>query len=61
MPLLLTPETARRWLAERPEALPADAVPLVGTAVSDRVNAVAHDDPACLAPPGPKKGQLALF
>jgi putative SOS response-associated peptidase YedK len=61
MPLLLTPETARRWLAERPPALPADAVPLVGTAVSSRVNAVANDDPGCLAPPEPEKGQLSLF
>ena len=61
MPLLLTPSAARRWLAERPEALPAEAVPLVDTPVSSRVNAVAHDDPACLLPPEPEKGQLRLF
>jgi putative SOS response-associated peptidase YedK len=61
MPLLLTPESARRWLAERPAAMPSDSVALVGTPVSDRVNAVAHDDPDCLAPPGPKRGQLSLF
>jgi putative SOS response-associated peptidase YedK len=61
MPLLFTPEVARRWLAERPAMLPADAVALVGTAVSDRVNSVANDDAACLAAPGPEKGQLALF
>ena len=68
MPLLLTPEAARRWLAERPVTtggapvpLPAEAVPLVGTAVSSRVNAVAHDDPACLLPPEPERGQLSLF
>jgi putative SOS response-associated peptidase YedK len=61
MPLLLTPPAARRWLAERPEALPAEAVPLASTPVSSRVNAVAHDDPACLLPPEPEKGQLRLF
>jgi putative SOS response-associated peptidase YedK len=61
MPLLLTPSAARRWLAERPEAMPEGGVALVSTAVSSRVNAVVNDDPACLSPPEPEKGQLRLF
>jgi putative SOS response-associated peptidase YedK len=61
MPLLLAPETARRWLAEPPDTMPEDAVPLVGAAVSERVNSVANDDPSCLLPPEAKRGQLSLF
>jgi len=64
MPVLLSPEGARRWLAEAPPVAQADAVPLVGTEVSARVNGTAHDDPACIAPEGhePKiPRQLGLF
>jgi putative SOS response-associated peptidase YedK len=61
MPLLLTPETARLWLAEHPAAMPAEVVPIVATRVSSHANAVAHDDPGCLLPPEPEKGQLSLF
>ena len=63
MPVLLSREGARRWiLGPAPRAVVPDDVPLMGRAVSARVNAVAHDDPACLAPPEPEAGeQLGLF
>ncbi|MFT3768110.1 MAG: SOS response-associated peptidase [Minicystis sp.] len=59
MPVLLSPESARRWLSEAPRAVHPDQVPLIGTEVSPRVNATAHDDPACIAPERSK--QLGLF
>jgi len=51
-----TPERLRSLLA------PASAGFLVATAVSTRVNSVAHDDPACLdpAPHRPGQGSFAL-
>lgn len=64
MPVLLTAEGARRWLAEAPRVVHADAVPLIGTEVSPRVNAAAHDDPACIEPARPERHQgrqLGLF
>lgn len=64
MPVLLSPEGARRWLSAAPRVVHADAVPLVGTEVSPRVNATAHDDPSCIEPARsePQKGrQLGLF
>ncbi len=52
MPVLLSPESARRWLlGSAAGPVVADAVPLVSQAVSSRVNAVANDDPTCLLPP----------
>ncbi|APR86140.1 Hypothetical protein A7982_11489 [Minicystis rosea] len=59
MPLLLSPETARRWLAEAPDAVPTEEIALIGTEVSPRVNATAHDDPACIMPE--RTRQLVLF
>jgi putative SOS response-associated peptidase YedK len=65
MPVLLSPEGARRWILGRPpRALVPDDVPLAALLVSARANAVAHDDPACLAPPSPDAeagAQLGLF
>jgi putative SOS response-associated peptidase YedK len=65
MPVLLSPEGARRWILDAPpRAVVPDDVALVSQLVSPRVNAVAHDDPACLAPPPPDGGpgeQLGLF
>jgi len=71
MPVLLSREGARRWLATAPRVLLSDAVPLAARPVSPRVNATAHDDPACLEPAGPDGGdprgssrtgtQLGLF
>ena len=64
MPVLLSPEGARRWfLGEQPALL--DEVSLSSRPVSARVNGTVHDDPACLAPPGEAGGragaQLRLF
>jgi putative SOS response-associated peptidase YedK len=62
MPVLLTAASARRWLAEMPEMVTSEDVPLVGTDVSPRVNAVAYDDRACIAPASPSDDrQLGLF
>jgi putative SOS response-associated peptidase YedK len=75
MPAIVPVESAGRWLTTEDDrevarflARPPDDV-LIGTEVSPRVNAVANDDPACLAPPSPeplpepgKKGkQMRLF
>jgi len=56
MPVVLSPEGARRWLEDprfdlrgRTAELGRD---LVATPVSTRVNSTANDDPACLDPPG---------
>jgi putative SOS response-associated peptidase YedK len=59
MPVLFSAASARLFLTT-PGELSGDAVALVATEVSPRVNAVAHDDPACLEPP-PRAGQLRLF
>jgi putative SOS response-associated peptidase YedK len=63
MPVLLTADSARRWLARAPAgAIRGDDVPLVAKPVSPRVNSVANDDPGCLDPPGPPESrQLSLF
>jgi putative SOS response-associated peptidase YedK len=63
MPILLGPDAARRWLSRAPfGVIHPDAVPLVATPVSSRVNSVTHDDPACLDPPAPPAPrQLSLF
>jgi putative SOS response-associated peptidase YedK len=61
MPVLLSPEEAASWLAE-PDARLLRAARddlLVATPVSQRVNSIRHDDPACLAPP--QNEQLRLF
>lgn len=55
MPAILSGETAQLWL-ERPDPAllrPAPPDTLVATAVSPRVNSVAHDDPACIEPARP--------
>jgi putative SOS response-associated peptidase YedK len=53
MPVLLVGADADRWLAAPDPSLlrPAPRGTLVVTPVSTRVNSVAHDDEACLAPP----------
>lgn len=61
MPVLFTPEGAKRWLERAPRAVWPDAVPLAATPVSSRVNAIAHDDPACIAQDDAPKKQLDLF
>ena len=61
MPVLLTPESARRWLHHAPTQVRADDVALIATDVSPRVNAVAHDDPTCIAPFTEPTRQLDLF
>jgi putative SOS response-associated peptidase YedK len=65
MPVLLSSAGARAWiLGPPPHAVVSDDVALVSQLFSPRVNAVAHDDPACLAPPPPDGGpgeQLGLF
>jgi putative SOS response-associated peptidase YedK len=64
MPVLLSPEGARRWLlGEPPRAVVPDEVALAARPVSPRVNGTTHDDPACLDPPDEAEvgRQLALF
>jgi putative SOS response-associated peptidase YedK len=62
MPVLLSPENARRWLlGEPPRVIVPDEVALAARPVSPRVNGTAHDDPACLEPPDEKGKQLGLF
>jgi len=61
MPALLTDAEATAWLAAPDPSLlrPAPEERLVATPVSTRVNSVANDDPACLAPPEPEaQGRL---
>jgi putative SOS response-associated peptidase YedK len=65
MPVIVGPDDYRRWL--HPEPLPADVLADITRTpdpdgfelveVSTRVNSVANDDPACLAPPA----QINLF
>lgn len=63
MPVILPPERADEWLSAPAACLlaPAPEELLLATAVTDRVNSVAHDDPDCLAPALPQKGQLPLL
>jgi len=63
MPVLLSREGARRWLLGKPpRVLVPDEIPLAARAVSPRVNATVHDDPACLEPATETGGkQLGLF
>ncbi len=61
MPVLLPRDAARRYLAEAPRAVNGGEVPLIARAVSPRVNAVAHDDPSCIAPDTGGQKQLGLF
>jgi putative SOS response-associated peptidase YedK len=60
MPVLVPEGGLASWLAggEAPGASPEDA--LVGRPVSERVNAIANDDPGCLEPPEPER-QLRLL
>jgi putative SOS response-associated peptidase YedK len=51
MPAILADGQVDRWLnGTEPPAL-APPGTLVGRAVSERVNSIAHDDPGCLDPP----------
>ena len=63
MPAVLSPQDALRWLAAPKLDLltPAPETWLQGTEVSTRINSAANDDPDCLAPPSPRREQLALF
>jgi putative SOS response-associated peptidase YedK len=65
MPVLLTAESARRWMLDRPPRVIApDEITLSARAVSQRVSSVAHDDATCLAPEtgqGKQGKQLGLF
>ena len=62
MPVLLSPASVGAWLSRPPRALRPDDLPLVATAASPRVNAVANDDPGCLvSAPVERRGQLPLF
>jgi putative SOS response-associated peptidase YedK len=62
MPALLPLERLGDWLRAPDAKLlhPAPDDALVGVAVSDRVNSVANDDPACLTPATPPR-QLPLL
>ncbi len=69
MPAVLLPADVSAWLAGSTDVAtarallrPARAGLLVATAVSPRVNAVGNDDPGCLAPADPPRGEtLPLF
>lgn len=66
MPVILDRHRARRWLDAPDPALlaPAPDALLVATEVSPRVNAVANDDPGCIAPvprDPPRGAQLPLL
>jgi putative SOS response-associated peptidase YedK len=64
MPVVLSPQAARRWLQDPrfdPAAHAARAElgrDLVATPVSSRVNSTAYDGPECLSPPGPEEATL---
>jgi putative SOS response-associated peptidase YedK len=60
MPLVVPPALLGAWLEGPPPTLPATADDLLAVRpVSQRVNSVANDDPACLAPPEPdRQGRL---
>lgn len=62
MPAILAPEDAQAWLSRGDPALlrPAPEGTLAAREVSPRVNSVAHDDPACLAPAGSEGRQGTL-
>lgn len=56
MPVVLPPAALDAWLSGAADALPpADDGLLVARPVSARVNSVANDDAACLAPPEPER------
>ena len=59
MPVLLPGHGLGAWLAGGDPPGPAPEDTLAATPVSSRVNAVANDDPECLAPPEPPR-QLKL-
>jgi len=67
MPAILSAEEVDAWLSAPPSEPLASAPEgiLLATAVSQRVNSVANDDPDCLAPPPPDEpkpgGQLRLL
>lgn len=63
MPVLLSPDGARRWLVGEPPSAFPDDIALASRLVSARVNATAHDNPACLEARAPGAGgaQLRLF
>jgi putative SOS response-associated peptidase YedK len=60
MPVLVPEEGLASWLrgGDAPGPSPEDA--LAGRPVSERVNAIANDDPGCLEPPAPER-QLRLL
>jgi hypothetical protein len=60
MPVVVPEVGLARWLAadDSPPRTAEDA--FVGRPVSDRVNAIANDDPGCLEPPPPER-QLRMF
>ncbi|BDG06234.1 SOS response-associated peptidase [Anaeromyxobacter oryzae] len=61
MPVIVPSGRLDAWLAGAPGALPCPDVPaLVATRVSQRVNSVANDDAACLAPAPPDAQRTLL-
>jgi putative SOS response-associated peptidase YedK len=66
MPVILTGDAIRRWIATPPEVAeelrdvlaPYPAEAMAADPVSNRVNRPANDDAACLAPPGRAPGRL---
>jgi putative SOS response-associated peptidase YedK len=61
MPVVLSPSALDAWLSGGDGGLPPPAEDLfLARPVSARVNSVANDDPACLAPPDPER-QGRLF
>jgi len=68
MPVLLTPETMRRWIGDKPLpedelrelCSPLDAARMQGRPVNTYVGNTHHEGPRCLEPPGAEPGELEL-
>ena len=65
MPVILDDKRLDKWLTSEPAValqmlIPAPRDAVIATRVSNHVNKVKHDDPACIAPRGPAQ-QGSLF